>query len=507
MAYRNISSSFFTNGGVNYDLQWDNTNGKVQLIQHNAPAGTSPIFYDGSWSASRAAALGINAADQQRIYNNIQSSVRSAFNTAGGTAKGNTIPQWATAQNQGNAPGQQTNAPATAPNGFNPGGFISALTNPGEAIAKVGATAKDPNGNFLYGANNEKEIFGGDIMYPIDLDTARQDTFVVTMFRYSPPNAAQLLTGNLQSIVQSGLYRGTDRLEEVLGTVHLPMPTSISEMKSTGWGGERMNNLSAAALSSLSKNAAGAEVLAGLSAASGFAANIFAATKGINLGLDPGNIAKSTVGGGVGLNVAQAASGSAEGRALLGSTVLSAITKLANFNIPVETILSRGAGVVPNENLELLFGGPSLRVFSVSYRMTARSPREAVMIRKIIRFFKQGMSPKKRAGAAGGPSLFLSTPNVFSIRFMNGGSDIQGVSRFKTCALTSMTTDYTPDGFWVAYEQGQPVSTRITLAFAELEPIYDTDYQESVLADRSDLISRTTKTGTNIGVSNTEVGY
>ena len=118
--------------------------------------------------------------------------------------------------------------------------------------------------------------------------------------------------------------------------------------------------------------------------------------------------------------------------------------------------------------------------------MTARSRTEAAMIRKIIRFFKQVSSPKKVRGGAGSASLFLGTPDVFSIEFLTtGNQEIAGVSRFKTCALTQITTDYTPDRQWMAFEDGQPVSTTLMLQFAELEPIYENDYQRRVSSSRS----------------------
>jgi len=33
---------------------------------------------------------------------------------------------------------------------------------------------------------------------------------------------------------------------------------------------------------------------------------------------------------------------------------------------------------------------------------------------------------------------------------------------------------------WNAYERGQPVSVTMSLRFAELEPIFDTDYDEDL---------------------------
>ena len=87
---------------------------------------------------------------------------------------------------------------------------------------------------------------------------------------------------------------------------------------------------------------------------------------------------------------------------------------MVGMNVSAETILARGAGIVPNPNMELLFRSPELRTFGFAYRLTARSKAEGVEIRKIIRFFKQGMSPKRQSSSQ---NFFLKTPNMFRVQF------------------------------------------------------------------------------------------
>ena len=77
------------------------------------------------------------------------------------------------------------------------------------------------------------------------------------------------------------------------------------------------------------------------------------------------------------------------------SAVGSSLLNLAGFGISPETILARGAGVIPNSNLELLFNAPALRAFRFDWKMSPRSQQEAIRINNIIRFFKQGMAAKK----------------------------------------------------------------------------------------------------------------
>ena len=126
--------------------------------------------------------------------------------------------------------------------------------------------------------------------------------------------------------------------------------------------------------------------------------------------------------------------------------------------------------------MELLFRSPLLRNFGLAYRMTARSKAEGEEIRKIIRFFKQGMSPRNQTD---GSNYFLKTPNVFGVSFKTTNKEEnRGMPKFKTCALRKFTTDYSPDNMWAAYDEGQPVSVTIVMEFGELTPIYSGDYNE-----------------------------
>lgn len=51
---------------------------------------------------------------------------------------------------------------------------------------------------------------------------------------------------------------------------------------------------------------------------------------------------------------------------MLKPAVVSALLNAAGFEVSAESILARGAGIVPNSNLELLFQGPTLRQFGFS---------------------------------------------------------------------------------------------------------------------------------------------
>lgn len=145
--------------------------------------------------------------------------------------------------------------------------------------------------------------------------------------------------------------------------------------------------------------------------------------------------------------------------------------------VGIQNLLSRTSGAVLNPNLELLFNGPSLRPFSFTFRLSPRDQTEAEQVRKIIRFFKQGMSVKTSSS-----NIFLQSPNIFSIRYktFDGNKLIEhpSINRIKRCALLSCDVDYTPDGTYMTYNDDRKTLTsyQLSLRFNELEPVYEDDY-------------------------------
>lgn len=470
MAYQTVSSGTQIIDGVSYDLQYDPTNGAVQLIRSNAPAGTEPIYRDGSYTPT-GNQLQLPTSTANAIHEEIKTAVYTAWQSAGGTANGAQLPPYAQPNATG-GPGQNTANPQANPNSNGNSGqgtgtnLLGTLTQPFKTISAFAV-----NNNALWDSANSETLFRGSMKYPEDLPVGKQDLIKISAHRYVPVNQGLLTANNYQSSLTSGLQRGNDRIEQSIGTVFLPMPAGIQDVKSVSWGQGNLNTFNAAV-----------------------------ASKYGNQAINPLTVLTTILGGALGgMGGAQTAAqmkeyaealgtigGDPGGSALIGAGLVDKITNFLGFGVDAETILARGAGIVSNQNTELLFQGPGLRTFSVAYRMTARSRTEAAMIRKIIRFFKQVSSPKKVRGGAGSASLFLGTPDVFSIEFLTtGNQEIAGVSRFKTCALTQITTDYTPDRQWMAFEDGQPVSTTLMLQFAELEPIYENDYQRRVSSSRS----------------------
>ena len=139
-------------------------------------------------------------------------------------------------------------------------------------------------------------------------------------------------------------------------------------------------------------------------------------------------------------------------------------------------LLQRFGGKVVNPNLELLFGGPQLREFTFTFFMVAREPREAEQIKAIIKAFKKSMAAKSGGGA------FLEAPDIFEIKYMDGdtGQLHNSLNKIKQSALQNMSVDYTPAGTYSTFADRDKtmIAYRMTLQFGELDPIYDTHYNE-----------------------------
>lgn len=490
MAFRTLGTNnpnnvLLTQQGVNYIVQYDSTNGGAQIIQQNAPSGTLPIYQNGQWNAS-ATQIGLTQQQQNAFHSQVQQLVYSSYQKAGGRSAGAVIAPWALPQNFNRGPGQTSTIPNQNTSSSNNGsgnGLLSSIGNFAGTIANLEQAASNfaVNGS-QFGVPNEAVLFKEPMMYPVDMNIEQQDTLQIIGYRYRPSKASAIFGGDaaaIRTLTEGVQTTSTINRQEKTGLVILPMPNKITDSNNVNWGEDAMNNLAAAATA--------ATLTPGGLASSAITGGLFKALGGpFGAGVVTQNVLRLLGSGAV----------SPELSLLLGPSFASMLLKKGGFGVETESILARGAGIVPNSNLELLFNGPTLRTFTFDYKLSPRSEPEAIRVRRIIRFFKQSMAVKKLKGKSGEASFFLGTPNVFQLEYRTkstekgGGQFIDGVNRFKTCALTTFQCNYTPDGFWAAYQAGQPVSTIMSMTFNELEPIYDTDYQENnIFSSRSDLNS------------------
>jgi hypothetical protein len=267
------------------------------------------------------------------------------------------------------------------------------------------------------------------LRYPNDLKN--QDVITFTMRKYTAPSGLQTdgAGNSFTGIVNKKEQSGTP-----LGTVVLPIQPTIIDDNSVRWNDDSLNPLELAALS-LSTGAIGG-------------------------GIDGANAAIQNM-----TNIIQGAEGQNIKKGLLTGAAGAAIGR---------NVLARVSGAILNPNIELLFNGPSLRVFNYRFQLSPRSDIETRNIMKIIRFFKQGMAVQRSP-----ENLFLKTPNIFEVKYLlKDAVDHPYINRIKTCALTRCSVDYTPTGSYMTFPDGGMVSYSLNLTFEELEPIYSDDYDK-----------------------------
>ena len=275
-------------------------------------------------------------------------------------------------------------------------------------------------------ASGTRNSFDTLLVYPTTLREENQDTIHFTMMEY----VAKKL-GPSNGLLVAG-ERTANR--NPIGRVVLPIPGGINDQNNCGWQSGEMS--------------------------AGQMATAQLALEGITKGLTAMGEKATDMLGDIGAN-------SKDVGDALAQTIAGAATGDS------KALMQRASGQVMNPNMELLFNGPQLRQFSFTFNFTARSAAEGRTILRILRFFKQGMSPIKSES-----NLFLKSPHTFRLQYKKGSNDHKALNRFKECALTSCGIQYTPDGNYATFEDGIMTKYQMTLAFGELEPVFNSDYAE-----------------------------
>lgn len=325
-----------------------------------------------------------------------------------------------------------------------PGGSNGTVPNNTGGITKeeIDAAGADVVNINIPSKNPQTSGYMGIHVYPSDMRKTNQDRIKFTLYE----SLGADISANPTQIFQpnfSGRVISQRRSTVSLGEVYLPIQPSITDSNNVEWSGASLNAFEAAAFS-----------------------------KSVGLMGQP-NVASAA--GDIYNSVKEAMKGLASQD---NSIAQSLKVFLAQEAVGIQGMLSRTTGSVLNPNLELLFNGPSLRPFNFTFRLSPRDEPEATEVRKIIRFFKKGMSVRNASS-----NVFLKAPNVFDIQYQVGedNSPHKSLPRIKRCALLSCDVDYTPDGTYMTFNDDAKTLTsyQISLRFSELEPIYDTDYEKT----------------------------
>ena len=283
----------------------------------------------------------------------------------------------------------------------------------------------------LFGNNRGRRGSRGKVMvYPVTLRRTgnAQDFIKIDRLVYAPKKRSS--GGSL-----GGWEKREGTANRTNGSVILPIPGGISDSNAVSWGGDKMGPVETAMA----------------------------------------NLALTGIEGGFGA-MADKAAGMANDIKNNDKAVKDALSKgIAGMASGTGAqLLTRTTGQILNPNMELLFKDPSLRPFTFTWKLAARSREEANEIIKIINFFKVGMAPQ-----TAGANLFLSSPNTWKLTYMHRGNPHKYLNKFKECAMTSLTTQYTPDGTYATFETGHMTAYSITMALQELEPVFSSDYSDN----------------------------
>lgn len=317
--------------------------------------------------------------------------------------------------------GQGQNQPPVSPSGSSGGTSSDPVSNPeeGKKLINDGITGISPRTEY------------GTLRYPEDIESTESDVIQFTMKSYGTRGYGEDLKFK---------PRNFNKKTEIKGSATLSIQPRISDQNMVTWNGSTMN-----------------PIQMGLANASlGFIDSGFAGTK------ETLNSLMSTIKGPEKGNI---------------QTALK--MAFAQEAIQTQNLLSRLTGSILNPNLELLFESPNLRTFNYTFQFSPRSQSEAVQVKKIIRFFKQGMAPQRTPS-----ELFLKAPNVFDIKYLKSNNknneDHPYINKIKgPCALINCSVDYTPNGSYMTFDaDSSMVSYILSLSFSELEPIYEDDYHK-----------------------------
>ena len=229
---------------------------------------------------------------------------------------------------------------------------------------------------------------------------------------------------------QPGVLKERDRsnaaLDKInLGSVILPMPGGLKDTNQSKWGSAEMNPIQAV---------------------------------GAQLAMAAFN--STDAAGGILKNLAKD----------MGSSDMTQVAQqgIAGAITGVKGQLLQRQGTLINPNVELLFEKPQLRKFNFVFNLSPRNAKEAQIVKQIIRTFKQSSAPRRTV-----KGYFLRTPLIYQLEYINNAYNL---NRFKECALTSFTTEYTPNNTYSTFRDGTMTQYRITMDFEELDPIFNDDY-------------------------------
>lgn len=148
--------------------------------------------------------------------------------------------------------------------------------------------------------------------------------------------------------------------------------------------------------------------------------------------------------------------------------LIEAATRLAGQNISEQFRqigLFATTGRTLNPQIEVIYNSPSLREFTMDFRLVPRNAIEAAQIRNVITQLKYFAAPQIPPDTRG---RYFIPPAQFELEFYDADNN-QNLFLFRTkkCVLEDISVDYTGNGSFNTFYDGSPVETRLSLRFRE----------------------------------------
>jgi len=282
---------------------------------------------------------------------------------------------------------------------------------------------------------------------------AGADYVLFKFFDYIPPFGPDRVGNNTGALDynMAAEYNRADPADGYKPTL-LYMPEDISTGFRANWDGKSMSNFTVGAMRSFGTTGLGNKVAAGATA----------------------------------INQLMQRGGALAGAA----SIKAATTKLGGDALSYDDIFGSISGAIMNPNTELLFGGVQMRNFQLNFKLVPRHADESIEINNIIKQFKKAMLPTSAPGSVFGFNKkndnlginlgFIGVPKIIQVSFMKGAGENENLPKYKMCALTNVDVNYTPDGSYATYMDGQPVAIGLSLSFQETKICYSEDVGVSI---------------------------
>jgi len=181
------------------------------------------------------------------------------------------------------------------------------------------------------------------------------------------------------------------------------------------------------------------------------------------------------------------------------TTVLNSIPGVGG-NIEFNDVSGSTRGIVINPNAELLYDSPEMREIGMIFKLVPRNSDEATTINNIVKRFRSASMPRWGAVTAdqlsfldgdstvqvgggtgeakksemniGGRDNWIQVPDLCKFTFMTGSDTNRKIIQFKPCAISAVEVNYTPDGTYAAYEDGQPAAIELRINFMETKLVF-----------------------------------